>query len=309
MAKIKRKIHFYELNFVFAPDFTPSDGNHFRELFAKIMSLAKTRAAIRYQDFSDEKSIFIQDIAFNSTGKFVTGKLRCVRKNILPEIMNTDTDVVRDIDVSDKEGILETTHFVIDYSKPNIKVAIEYNQFGAKIQDFTKYIVTVGQHLKVLKEIEYTPILKDELAKMRDKIQRCSEFIAKVHKDNIAKIQDIDMGMYSALETSKEHFQSDYVTISLNFDYRKRESTGAIKSVILQIISKLLQDKKRVGYFNTLKVKAENRDNYNRLEIFNLLVDKVESEIHVERRKRYRTIVSSDMFEKMQLEIKSKKFL
>lgn len=166
IERIKRTIHYYDLEFQFLDDFHSEDGDQFREIFKIIVSLAKTRANIRYQIFG-EKSIFIQDIKFEPDSKIITGKLRCVRKDILPELMNTKTDEARGIDAKDEEGLVETTHFLIDYSKKRKKLAIEFNQFGAKIVDFINYIQNIGINKNAIKSVGFTPIVAGfENAKM-----------------------------------------------------------------------------------------------------------------------------------------------
>ena len=116
IEKIKRTINYYHLQFDYLDDFNPDDGDQFREVFRIIISLAKTRAKIRYQEFG-EKLIFIQDVKIEPVNKVIIGKLRCISKDLLPEIMNTTTDEARGIEAKDEEGLVETTHFAIDYSK------------------------------------------------------------------------------------------------------------------------------------------------------------------------------------------------
>lgn len=302
IEKIKRTIHFYELKFDFLEDFMPEDGDQFREIFRIIISLAKTRANIRYQEFG-EKSIFIQDVKIEPNNKLVIGKLRCVRTDILPEIMNKNTDEARGIEAKEEEGLVETTHFVIDYSRKTKKLAIEHNQFGAKITDFIHYLQNIGVSKKALKTVGFTPIVKDELSKLHDRIRRCSEFVVKVHKDNIEEIKKLDDKIYSALKASIDHFHSDYATLILKFDYRQRKETKEINKSIFNIIRKLIKDKDKTELFNTLSVKAEDSDKNELLENFDLLIDKVKSEVTVEKKKRYKTVVSVDIFEKIKTEL------
>lgn len=304
--KIKRIIHYYELKFDFLAEFKPDDGDQFREIFRIIISLAKTRANIRYQEFG-EKSIFIQDVKIEPANKLVIGKLRCVRSDILPEIMNKNTDEARGIEAKEEEGLVETTHFIIDFSKKTKKLAIEFNQFGAKVTDFVHYLQNIGINKNALKTVGFTPIVKDELSKLQDRIRRCSEFVVKVHKDNIEEIKALDGKIYSALQASMEHFHSDYATLILKFNYRERKETKEINSSIFNIVRKLVKDKSKTELFNTLSVKAEDTDKNELLENFDLLVDKVKSEISVEKKKRYRTVVSIDIFEKIKSELIKKK--
>lgn len=302
IEKIKRTIHFYDLQFTFLDDFKPEDGDQFREVFKIIISLAKTRANIRYQEFG-EKSIFIQDIKLDPLEKIITGKLRCIRKDILPELMNTTTDEARGIDAKDEEGLVETTHFVIDYSKKRKKLAIEFNQFGAKIGDFINYIQNIGINKKALLSVGFTPIVKDELSKLQERINRCSEFIVKVDKDNVEEIKSMDEKIYSALKASIDNFSCDYATLILKFDYKKRLATDEMNKSIFNITRKLIKDKSKIELFNHLSVKAEDGEKNNLLENFDLLIDKVKSEVWVEKKKRYRTVISIDIFEKMKSEL------
>lgn len=306
IEKIKRTIHYYDLNFDYYDEFKASDGDKFRELFQLIYTLAKSRANIRYQNFG-EKAIFIQDVKIEPVNKVITGKLRCIRKDILPEIMNTITDEAHGIDAKDEEGLVETTHFIIDYSKRTKKLAIEHNQFGAKIGDFALYLQGIGVNKKAVKEVGYLPVVKDELSKLQSRINRCSEFHVKVHKDNIDKIKSMDKSIFTALNASIEHFRNEYATLILKFDYKQRPSTKEINDSIFNIIRKLIKNKTSTEYFNVLTVRAEDSDKNNRLENFDLLVDKVKSEIWVEKKERYRTVVTADILEKMKSELIKKK--
>jgi hypothetical protein len=302
IEKIKRTIHFYYLDFEFTEEFKPENGDNFREIFKIIIALAESRDNIRYQEFG-EKLIFIQDVKFEPSNNVIIGKLRCVRKDILPEIMNTKTDEARGIEAKEEEGLVETTHFVIDYTKKEKKLAIEYNQYGAKIGDFVKYIQNIGVNKNAVRTIGFIPVVKDELSKIQERIKRCSEFIVKVHKDNIEEIKSLDDNIYSALKSSIDHFKSDYATLILKFDYKLRPETKEMNKSISNVIGMLIKDRTKIELFNHLSVKAEDADKNNLLENFDLLVDKVKSEVSVEKKNRYRTVVSADIFQKMKSEI------
>ena len=120
IEKVKRTIYFHTLDFEFTEQFKEKYDDPFQEIFRIIIKLANTKAFIRYQEFG-EKSIFIQEVKFEPANNVITGKLRCVRKDILPELMNTTTDEARGIEAKEEEGLVETTHFVIDYSKKKKK--------------------------------------------------------------------------------------------------------------------------------------------------------------------------------------------
>lgn len=304
MKKIERTINYYQLQFHFNKNFQPISDNKYADIFTMLIQLAKSRAKIRYQQFG-EKAIFIHGINLDQSNKLIMGKLRCVRKDLLPEIMDTNTDITRGIDAKDEEGLLETTHFIIDYSQINNPIlSLEFNQFGAKIGDFVLYLKNIGQSKNALIDVGYAPIVRDELSKLKERINRFSEFKVKVHKDNIEKIRNMDNKLYSALKASIEHFNSDNATLILKFDYKQREENKPMNNSISNIINKLINNKENTGLFNILSIKAEDSENNNLLETFDLLIDKVKSRVKVEKRKRYRTIISQDMFEKMRVELR-----
>ena len=135
IVKVKRVINYYQLDFRFIDKYT------FQDLFNTITVLGKTRAKIRYQRFGD-KFVFIQGI--QNENKFLKAKMRCVRKDLLPELMNTNTDETKGIDAKEEEGLVETTHFIIDYRRDKIILGIEYNHYGSKITDLVNYIQRIG---------------------------------------------------------------------------------------------------------------------------------------------------------------------
>jgi hypothetical protein len=300
--KSKRIIHYYYLEFQFNDSFYVEDGDQFGETFRIINTLTNFRDEIRYQEFG-EKSIFIQNVHLEKEKKMIEGKLLCIRKDILPEIMNTKTDTSRGIEAKEEEGLVETTHFVINYSKGSAKLAIEYNQFGARIGDFIRYIEGIGINKNLIVSVGFTPVVKDELPRIQARIKRISEFVVKVHKDNIEEIKNLDDNTYSALKLSMDNFKSEYATLVLKFDYRLSAETQEMKRSLFNLIQGLLLDRSKSELFNHLSVRAEDSSKDNLLENFDLLIDKVKSEISVQKKQRYRTVVSEEMFDKMKLEI------
>lgn len=299
---VDKTIHYYILNINFTKTFNPKDGDEFREIFQIIVNLSKTKSEIRYQRFG-EKLIFIQDVKFVPNDKQIFGKLRCIRTEFLPEIMNIKTDTARGIEALEEEGLVETTHFILNYSKREKKLAIEYNQFGARINDFTQYIQNIGILNKAIKSIEYAPIIKNELSKFVSRINRTSEFVVKIHKDNIEAVKNVDTGIYTAAKAAIDQFKSDYATLRLKFDYRKMKETSEVNNSIFNAIRNLISKPTKAELFEELTVKAEDEEKNNRLEVFDLLVNKVKSIIKVEKQPRYRTVISEDMYQKIQAEI------
>lgn len=301
----RRKIYFYQLEIKYLDTFSPSDGDHFREFYSQITKLAQTKNALRYQVIG-EKILFIQDIKFVPNEKKIKGKLRCIRKDILPEIINMSDDTTKGIEVEDEEGIVETTHFVIDYSKTTKRIALEFNQYGARINDFIYYCSVIGSQISATSKVDALIITRDNLDLFKKQINNCSEFVVRVHKTELNEIKKLDNKLYSSLEKSVELFNPEYAELILKFDYRTQPTLEA-NTFIKNIISKLITNKKNKQHFETLTVKAENSYNNNRIELFDLLIDKARVELQVQKKAKYRSIVSEDILEKMTNEISTLK--
>ncbi|WP_035677607.1 hypothetical protein [Flavobacterium limnosediminis] len=299
ISKVKRVINYYELEFKFR------ENNNFNDLFETITTLANTRAKIRYQKYGD-KLVFIQGI--ENSENFLKAKMRCVRKDLLPELMNTKTDETKEIEAEEEEGLVETTHFIIDYRNNKIILALEYNHYGSKINDLIHYIQKIGIHKEILDNVGFKAIVKDDLEKFKERINRFSEFVVKVHKDNLAQIKKMDEKIWSSLNASFENFQSDYATIVLKFDYKQRSETPLIQNSVFNILNYFKKHKNQKYLFNKLCLRAEDAEHNNVLENFDLLLEKIHSEIKVERKVKYRTLISVDMFQKMTQELLSTDF-
>lgn len=304
---IKRTIHYYEIDIDFTETFEAEDDDLFREFFRLIAHLGETKAPMRYQQIGERK-IFIQGVRFDKEGKkLITGMLRCVRSDLFPEIMNMTNDLTKGIDVLEDEGIVETTHFVIDYTNSTKKLAIEYNLYGAKIGDLLTYWNLVGKAMDCTEAIKYKPVIKNDLNKVKERLGKCSELYASVHKENVDAIEKMDKKLYTGLKTVRDQYNPEYVNLSLKFDYKQRSETQEANLTIKNLISHLSKKPEAVTFFNTLKTKSEDKLNDFKLEVFDLLVNRVQSRISVEKTPKYRTVVSQHMFEQMTDAMKNKR--
>src|SRR5690606_26546332 len=165
------------------------------------------------------------------------------------------------------------------------------------------YIQKIGIHKKFLSNVGYKPIVADDLDRLKNRINRFSEFVVKVHKDNLPKIKKMDNKIWSALNASIENFQSDYATIILKFDYKQRTEMPQMENSFFNLIKYFKKNPKQKYLFNKLALRAEDEEHNNLLENFDMLIEKINSEIKVERKPKYRTLISVDMFQKMNKEL------
>ncbi len=294
IIKVKRYINYYELDFSFINE------TNISSFFTKVTRLAVTRAKIRYQRFGD-KYIFIQGIT-NDKG-VITAKVRCVRLDLFPELINMNTDIVTEIDGDDYDGIVETTHIIIDYRKPKTIIAVEYNHPGAKIIDIVEYLTRIGVNQSAVEKIGYLPIVNSDLTRLKTRINRISELTMKIHKDNLPKLKEMDGNIFQSAQAATEHFENEYAVMDFKVDYRRFSETPIIKNSIFNLINFLNENPSDRHIFNYLRVKAEDEEKNNLLETFDLLLDKIYTPVKVERKRKQKTIISEDMFGKMMAEL------
>lgn len=308
LTLIERKIHYHELYFEYCDEYHVDrpDGDQFLNFFSTIALMARDKEAIRYQQMNEVK-LFVQDVIFLDQEKKISGKLRSVRVDDFPELINLVTDTTKSMEAAEDEGIVETTHFVIDYSKRIKKIAIEYNHAGAKITDFVAYCQKIGAIKKSVQVAQYVPISKDELVKIKERINYISKLTLRVHKDNIDKIENMDKGIFSALKNIKDQYEPEYAELALKFNVKKVRGVQDVQKSIKSIMNKLIEDRKNVHSFDVLKVNAQDDERNNRLRLFDLLVDKVESKIKVQKKVKYKTIISEDIIDKMKDELRRRR--
>jgi hypothetical protein len=300
--QLERIINYYELNIIPHKEYYGEQGV-FMDLVKHIIDLAKNKDEKRYFKFF-EKSLLIQDAVVDPATKLVKGKIRAIRTDLFPELFNTINDVARDLDAGEDDGIVETTHFCIDYSKKSLRLALEFNYQGAKITDFANYLFGIGLREKLCENVTFTPIVKGNLEEEMKKISRCSEFVAKVHYDRVEEIKKLDKKLFTAFSASTKDFDNEYATVKLNFDYKNVAKTTKINTLIRKLGKIFYEDPAKGNIFEIVTVKAEDPEKGNTIQAFDLLLDKVRSKVLVLKKPKARIVVSEDMYLKIVAEMK-----
>ncbi|MVN78949.1 hypothetical protein GO988_21680 [Hymenobacter sp. HMF4947] len=296
LSHANRVIHFYDINFGFNDDSLPH--GHFVELFRQIIAMSEKRDESRYFR-SGDKRLFIQGIKFVPDIEQVHGKLRAVRLDVSPEILNMKTDTARDIDMAEEEGIVETTHFVISYKNKKKRLAVEYNAAGAKTHELGRYLEHIGVKAG-LQSVVITPVLAgDSLSDFLNRVGKLSELEISAPKDSIAEVKKYNPGLASAMEASKDFFKCDTLILKPQFDIKNKAETGVAKEFVSTIIKAWKQNPLRRGNFESFKVKGQDSEKNGTLELFDLLKDDEKSKIKVEKRLKTRILNSDDMFTKI----------
>lgn len=299
ITTVERTINYFELKPTLSKEGSTSD---FTAVFKKIIALSHTKSSERFV-MNNDKQLYLTDIKFDNTLKRISGKLLNIRMDGFPELMSTKDDAIRDIDAAEEEGIIETSHFILSLAKGSMLLSMEFNQYGPRINDFIFYLEHFIFKEGVAAKIEYNAFVRDDLENYKKRIHRVSSVVAKVHKDDVKRVNEYDKDLFDAIATAANISEAEYVTLELKYDYRSMPDTPVIRNKILKIINKLISNKKAHSVFTKLVVNAEDNDHNDKLKNFDLLNIWIKTRIMVEKKPKSRVIVSADIFSKMGIDL------
>ncbi len=147
MKTIERVIHFYEISF-------PSKEinecrDTLREIFNHVIELNNDLDKSRI-DKHTGYWVCMKDVQFTPEKELIKGKILRIGMDAFPEIIDTINDNIRAIEAEEEDGIVETAHFVIDYSNvKSIILALEHNNIGGKSGDYQRYISSISNKLEL----------------------------------------------------------------------------------------------------------------------------------------------------------------
>lgn len=303
ITSVKRTINYFELKPIINEGKSFED---FNEVFNQIIHLSRTKSEKRFV-INNEKQLYLTEILFNNTQQRISGKLLNIRMEDFPELMNTTDDAIRDIEATDEEGIIETSHFILSYSKSSLVLSLEFNQYGPRINDFVHYLEHFLVNASVISRLESNAYIRDDLENYKKRINRVSSIVAKVHKDNIKRIHEFDRDLFDAIYSAANISEAEYVTLKLKYEYRQPTGTPRIREKIINVINKLILNSNSHSVFSKFTVVAEDNDSGNKLKDFDLLNIWIKTHITVEKKPKSRVIISADIFNKMGIEL-SKEF-
>lgn len=304
--RVKRIIHFYELIFSFDTDSPSKKHDNIKAVFSDIVALAKARDKSRYQSMND-KFLFINDITFVPTDKYIKGKLLSIRTDLMPELMNMSNDEISNITAKAEEGIVETNHFIVYYGGRRVYLALEYNQPGAKIQDFVYYVSSIPKRTVKLQSVDKLNVVRDNIDEMKRRIKDISALNVRLHKENQEVVKEFDDNTATAMRSLLNIDDIEYASLDIKFKVR-RKGEAAIdnsnfdedsSSIVDKIISGIKRGRITKQNVDKILVVAKDEDDNERMALFDLLFDKVKANVLVERNPKSRTIISSQMFELM----------
>lgn len=241
--------------------------------------------------------------------KIAYGKIVDIRMDAFPELIKTSDDKVRDIEVDDDEGILESSHFVLSVKGDRLILSLEHNQYGPRISDFYFIANSYLFSNEILKTHIIHPLTNDTKINYADRIDRVSYLIAKVHKDNVKRIEKVDKGIFSAIITASEVAEAEYVTLKYNVGKKQIEASSKLRDLILKITSYFDNNANSNLDFETLQIRAIDTENEMKMKDFDLLNIWIKTHIRVEKKPKSRVVLTTDIHEKMKSDLQKQLLL
>ncbi len=298
---VNRVIYYYEI--VFRRYKEAEDNNRdYREIIEKIKTSCDKNHQnrfIRKKPRDENKFGVFKYKNFRGKDGLCAFKFIKMRKDIFPQLMNDENVSLEDIVDAENKSVVESTHIIIDYRDPKVlRLGIEYNFDGPRINDFMVYVRQIGIKLRFSRSIITTIISNDKLEEVANKIGDCKMLQIKVLKENVEKVKEHDKELGSILESLKKFSKSKFFTLNIRLDFEKNNRTN--KDKIMKFIRTFTKDKNALDSYEMFKIEAEDTSKDERVfESFDLLMDKVKSRVKVERRITSKVIISSKMYKLM----------
>lgn len=310
MAAAKRNVNYYELFHSFDSRHTTRD--ILIHCFQKAQELLKVSP--KKLDYSsglnDTFHIRVgnqRDITLKTLKLY--GLAKVSKKDQFNDTWDPDTQVVKSLGdgAGDNEGVLEETHFVIDFRFSKPLIAIETTQSGIKIGSLLSYLNWWGRKNTKNENLHFgcLPIMGRSSDEFLEAVKEIATFQIKVKRQNIPYIKNSDEQLGTMLENAQNYAPTDYIDLVLGFDFRVKESLKPDTNILKSLVKKFMNKQAQGPYFDNfeaLTIRAKEDD--EPLKPFDLIQERTASQIYVNRRnKKSKYFNSSEFYDEIDREI------
>lgn len=163
--------------------------------------------------------------------------------------------------IPEKAGLYEPMHFMIF---PRNVIGFEYNFYGPRISSLSTYIPDKAPGL--VDEVELLPLLRTDIDELLSKTGEIKSFQLAVHRNMGEHLRIIGDNMFDAFDALKKSDYSEVIEIVLRFEkYSRKGIRMPFKNTLSRFLGEAKDD------VDKIKIRAENLDNENRVETFDLL--------------------------------------
>lgn len=288
MAKALRKLYLWNLFIDKSIDQKKNDLTSFFQTVAKSLKLNQ------YHPLQNKS---YKDLFYGITidKGIIKGKVLRVRADVWPEVFNEKKGTINKLKLSNDDELIETTHFILKKVKDGQwELLLEYNQYGAKAQDFRELLDHVSiKEMDLFTQVNILPEF-DDVNKLIKSLKEIASFQLKIRADNVEGINS--KGLTGSLKAAKKVVPAEYIHIGWDLS---KQSDSRVKTMINNILGKGL----RVEGIEELSVRSHTKTS-SRLEKYDLLKGKMKFSVRPNTKSK-RVVDSDDMFRLMMNKFKA----
>lgn len=299
--KVKRKINYYKITLKSGNDSRP----YVKGAINQLIEYKESSSPRRFNRTSTGPEIEFLDI-LQKGEDFWYLKSIAIRSEF-PEVYDRATGDLEAMDEEEDENknIPDVTHSVIYQGQKSESpvLAIESTLKGPKLRDIEFFMNRLLLNIGVKDDLfDFEPVFAFNLSKL---IERIDDDVAKlsilVHQDQIEAIRGHDRFTAEMLESMRDYGQSEYIQAEFSI-YANRKKEDFPRRGLAQNIWRLIRifhEKPEAKLdFKKVDIKARDRESGNELRLFDLLEQKVASEVVAERKRtRSRDYDSRKLYE------------
>ncbi len=292
METLTRHIYFYQAN--------PQNAS-FKEIIDELVLLPDDD---KYSEYSDGQRAFC--LLEQENNGIIKGRLCSWRDSDFPFKSTIGNLEIEPLELAEDDGLVEITHFV--YFPEKDILGLEYNYQGPRIGKLADHINKKLNAVGVEKPrfVDFTPLFDSNTLKQLDKMGEIRAISLMVPKNHLDSIKDLDANIHGALSSAMNFGELEEVELVLRPKKNGRKPILKKPKEFIGRLRKLATAEHLSKIFDELKIKAYDTS-LNSYREFDLLKDKMVSEVSAVKLNDGKGVDSADMFQKIQLSYKAKR--
>ena len=247
-----------------------------------------------YSEFStNNEKIFIRNL--KEEDGFILWIISVMRMEWIPKKWKLWQKYISDIWLLNDEWITESTHFI--YSPANDVLLLEYNHYWPRIGTLENHINQKASAYDWwnLDCVDFQPILDQNILRKLDDMDSIRMIQISIPRIRVWTIPDDDNSIFSMFKNAEQYQESWVVWIYLKQDKSNKDSLISTEQLKYEIevlwynISQICTD---------FQIRAVSKSEW-KTKTYNLLQDKIKTEISVIKLWNTRDIDEKDIFTKM----------
>ncbi|MCI4650814.1 hypothetical protein [Phaeodactylibacter sp.] len=231
----------------------------------------------------------------NEVGSYYFLKGSIVRDQF-PEAFDKklDREEMFEEEINPDKGVYDESHMVLALSEKldHPMIGIESTLKGPKSGDVVRFFnrLLLDLQLPEPNEFDFKPVFAFKDLEVLDRIyeENVATIHAKIHYEHLATWKDAGISLAEILVAAQKATNSEYVEIKLGVDFvkkKKRHPVNGLFNTFKQLVYFLKENPEARRNADKLYIRAEDVNFGNKLRLFDLIQQRVASEVEVDRRR------------------------